>query len=522
MKKLNYLLLFSLLPFLAFGQMKTKSIAIFKNGQSFVMKSGKVSTPEGNYVMKRDLPNALFGTLWFDAPNTEITSIASYQDSVMTKREQTIASHANLLQRNIGKEVKIVMNTEVGESAYIYKGKVEKVYPRGDNQSIIVLNDDNNKWHTIKEVDIMQVMFSEAPNYDFSIDIPELKPIIELEFENKAAAQDLDMMYLQNGLKWMPQYLLNLEAENKGSLILQAEIANDVEDIENVPVDFVVGVPNFKYATRNAYLVDFLNHIGTAGNRNQFNQLNFSNSVVSYGVEAAPTDPINDASSVEGSENEDLFFYNIPSLTLPKGGRAVKNLFRESVKLSHVYETNLTANGENHRNYQQASLVAQTPQNPVSHVVKIENTTDQPWTSAPILVMNEQGSKRPISQDLMKYTASGSNAFVKLTETPDIKITHTEKQIETKPNAKRWRNNNYTLYKVSGQIKVQSFKKKAVDLNVRRQITGTLLKTSKDWLKGELVNLSSPNEKNNVCWELKVPAKGKMTIDYEYEIYVYR
>ncbi len=521
MKKLNYLLLFSVLPFLAFGQMKTKSIAIFKNGQSFVMKSGKVSTPEGNYVMKRDLPNALFGTLWFDAPNTEISSIASYQDSVMTKREQDIVGHINLLQRNIGKNVEIILNNSMDKSGAVHKGKVEKVFPLGNGQGLIILKEMDN-WTTIKEGHIMKISFLEEPNYDFSIDIPELKPVIELEFKNKATAQNLDMMYLQNGLKWVPQYLLSLESENKGNLVLQAEIANDVEDIKNVPVDFVVGVPNFKYATKNALLVDFLGHIGLPGNRNQFNQTNFTNAVVSYGVEAAPSAPINDASSVDGSENEDLFFYNIPSLTLPKGGRAVKNLFNEKVKLSHVYETNLTANNENNRSYQQASLIAQKPQNPVYHVVKVENTTDQPWTSAPILVLNEQGRTRPISQDLMKYTASGSNAFVKLTETPDVKITHTEKQIEFKQNAKRWRNNNYTLYKIAGQIKVQSFKKKAMDLNIRRQITGTLLKTSKDWLKGELVNFSSPNEKNNVCWELKVPAKGEMTIDYEYEVYVYR
>jgi len=521
MKKLNYILLFALLPIFAFGQMQTKSISIFKNGQSFVMKSGKVSSPEGNYVMRRDLPNALFGTLWFDTPNTAISSISSYQDSVMTKREQGIASHANLLQRNIGKEVKIHLNNMVDEASFSYKGTVEKVYPQGNNQSLIVLKEAND-WLTIKEADITRVIFLEEPNYDYSIDIPELKPVIELEFENKAAAQDLDMMYLQNGLKWVPQYLLSLESENKGSLILQAEISNDVEDIENVPVDFVVGVPNFKYATQNAHLVDFLGQIGIPGNRHHFAQNAFSNTNIAYGVEAAPSASISDASSVEGSENEDLFFYNIPSLTLPKGGRAVKKLFEESVKLSHVYETNLSANNENHRSYQQASLLVQTPQNPVNHVVKLENTTNQPWTSAPILVMNEQGRRRPVSQDLMKYTASSSNAFIKLTETPDIKISHTEKQMEVKPNAKRWRDNNYTLYKISGQIKVQSFKKKAVDLNIRRQITGTLLKTNKDWLKGELVNFNSPNEKNNVCWELKVAAKGEVTIDYEYEVYVYR
>ncbi len=485
------------------------------------MKSGNVPTPEGNYVMQRDLPNALFGTLWFDAPNTTISSISSYQDSVMTKQEQGIASHANLLQRNIGKEVKIHLSNEVDEASFAYKGTIEKVYPQGNNQSIIILKEANN-WITLKETDIMRVVFLEEPNFDYSIDIPELKPVIELEFSNKATTQNLDMMYLQNGLKWVPQYLLNLESENKGSLILQAEIANDVEDIENVPVDFVVGVPNFKYATKNALLVDFLGQIGIPSNRNQFTQNAFSNSNIAYGVEAAPSASISDAASVEGSENEDLFFYNIPSLTLPKGGRAVKRLFEESIKLTHLYETNIDANTENRRSYQQASVLSQTKQNPVYHVVKLENTTNQPWTSAPILVMNEQGRTRPISQDLMKYTASGSNAFIKLTETPDVKISSTEKQLEVKANAKRWRDNDYLLIKIAGQVKIQSFKKKAIDLNIRRQIIGTLLKTNKDWLKGELVNFNSPNEKNNVCWELKVPAKGEVTIDYEYEIYVYR
>ena len=170
------------------------------------MKSGKVSTSEGNYVMQRDLPNALFGTLWFDAPNTEISSIASYQDSVMTKREQDIAGHANLLQRNIGKNVEIILNNSMDKSGVVHKGKVEKVFPLGNDQGLIVLKEMDN-WTTIKEGHIMKITFLDEPNYDFSIDITELKPVIELEFKNKAAAQNIDMMYLQNGLKWVPQYL---------------------------------------------------------------------------------------------------------------------------------------------------------------------------------------------------------------------------------------------------------------------------------------------------------------------------
>ena len=54
-------------------------------------------------------------------------------------------------------------------------------------------------------------------------------------------------MYLRKGLGWFPNYVVNLKGEEEAEIILRALVVNDAEAIENANINFVVGVPNFKY-----------------------------------------------------------------------------------------------------------------------------------------------------------------------------------------------------------------------------------------------------------------------------------
>ena len=526
MKKLTVLLLLCNIPLFCFAQLRPQSIAVFKNGQSFVIRSGKVPTPQGKFTLRDDLPSALFGTLWFDAADGDIASVTAFQDSVSVKKEVGLADFGLLLRENEGASVALRRKGTGEDLQALVRGRVEKVYYRPDGASVIMLQ-GNNGYFAVKEEEITTVTFDDRPELNLQAESVEMQTVAEVNFSNPKPAHNLRMMYLQNGLRWTPQYLLELRSDERADLTLQAEISNDAADIDDVSLDLVVGVPNFKFATRQAGLLDFLQNYRpqprpTDGFANTFS--NVASQQITYGIEAAPTDDLRNATGTTGSENEDLFFYNLPNFSLPAGGRTVQRLFTENVKIAHLYETNLRGNTENANSYQSEYLFSPNTQNPVYHVVKIENTLRQPWTTAPILVMNDQDNRsRPVSQDVMNYTAAGSNAFVKLTETPEIKITHAEKEIAAVPDAKRWNNRRYTKVKVAGQLKVKSYKNKKIDLNVRRQILGTLLKSETDWLTAEVINTSgSPNRKNNVCWELSLPAKGEVTIDYEYEIFLLR
>ena len=58
------------------------------------------------------------------------------------------------------------------------------------------------------------------------------------------------MMYFPSGRAWIPTYRVNLgekEGKKVANIALQAEILNEAEDLVDVPVDIVVGVPNFRF-----------------------------------------------------------------------------------------------------------------------------------------------------------------------------------------------------------------------------------------------------------------------------------
>ena len=62
-------------------------------------------------------------------------------------------------------------------------------------------------------------------------------------------------MYFRPGVRWIPTYRIELAAKARRSpprSSLQAELLNEAEDLKDVPLDIVVGVPNFRFRTRPA------------------------------------------------------------------------------------------------------------------------------------------------------------------------------------------------------------------------------------------------------------------------------
>jgi hypothetical protein len=323
-------------------------------------------------------------------------------------------------------------------------------------------------------------------------------------------------------LNWAPQYLLELTAEKTAMLTLQGEVSNDLEDLNNTELNLVVGVPNFRYADRLAFLVNFLQ----VALPERFVASAFSNALATQTFNYAADQGFDAGAGVPdevvGSANEDLFFYTLKNFSLPKNGRSMQTIFREPVEIAHVYESALPANDPNVRYYDEQFLFSPN-QNKVFHTVKALNSTKQPWTTASILVMNKQGDSRPISQDLMTYTPAGGKTFVKLTEAPDVKVEHAEREVSRQQDAwtNRRRNASYDLVQVEGKIKVQNFKDKKIDLRLTRAITGILKNSTVKWEKEETVSQKLHlNRLTNVCWETGIGANSELEITYTYEIYV--
>ena len=513
--------------------LKAKSISIFKNGTAFFIKEGTVKTEDGSYMMTENIPRALFGTFWIHSPTKELKHVTSYNDLVTTKSEDVARSFMELMQANKGKKMKI----HIGKDE-VYEGIPEEVIVKdlkGKEKSIINSNvivfKTATQWLTFFPAEIRRVEFMEKPNQLLEKETTTNKNILSVNFRTKKAEQPLEMMYLENGLNWTPTYLIEMISETKARLSLRAEVTNNAEDIEGSDVNFVVGIPNFKYANKLSSLVDFLGMVYP--NQNQYAMNNFSNSLatqtLSYDIEStvtgatAPGRPM--GNGVTGDSDGDLYFYNVKNVSLKKGGRGQYPVFSKEIKIAHIYECNVAQNATTTGFYQKDFLFTPDNKNPVFHSIKVMNELAFPWTTGTAMVVSEKsGTTRPISQDLLNYTPIKGHSYVKLTESPDIKVKHAEKEIEREQQAKTINAKNryyYDLVTVEGKIKIKSYKDKKVDLNIKRVVSGKLDKSNVKWLKAERVNRSGEiNKVTDICWETSIEPGEELEITYTYDVYV--
>jgi hypothetical protein len=533
MKKL-ILALVSLFCFAnAFAQtqpLNTQSISIFKNGQAFYIKNGVLKPTNGKFLLPDPAPQALYGTLWFNSPDGSLARVASYPDTLREQKTEAAVVVWDLLRNNIGKTIGGVLDEKNSVTGKIISVSPMRKDERGEPiygpESLVTLQSQQGGWTTIPAGQIRYVSFLEQPNLDVSM--PKVTPrnLIELSFSNKKAEQPFDMMYLANGLNWAPEYLLELAGENAGTLTLQGEVANEGEDINDALVNLVVGVPNFKFANSLALFNDFTKTNYSAAshdiNPNAHN-MGISNALMSQQIGYDNEDPtlFNDE-GIEGDENEDLFFYPIRNFSLPKGGRSIQPIFDERVALKHIYECDIPDDIENSRAFE-SEFIFSAEKNKILHMLQIENTTDQPWTTASIMITNSQGQRRPVSQDILTYTPRGGKCFVKLTEALDIKVEQAEREVSRQNAAIQDKGRYYTydLVQMEGKIKVKNFKNKKLDLRLNRTIVGILKETNISWSKEEIKNPDiARNQKTKVTWETSIGANSTLEITYSYEVYV--
>ena len=505
------------------SEFKTKSISIFKNGQAFVITEGAVSTTNNVYTLTK-VPNALFGTLWLTGLQSDIVQVTSKQEGVEESVECKAVSFRDLLFANKGKQFTLTTNDEK-----IYTGIIEDFDLQNDINSPLLIQ-TNNTWIGILPSSIKNIEFAEKPEKIAISTTKTVKPVVKVQFA-KGGNQSLNMMYLQNGISWVPTYLLEIQSDTEARLKLQAEVVNNAEDIEKADVNFVVGVPNFKYANNPAILIPpIVKQIveKTRSNTDNFNYGNmFSNAIHSsydFNSDNSDLDNVNTVvvSGIQSDASEDFYFYNIKDISLEKGGRAHFPLFTVPVKIKHLYEANLSTRGEQgYRRYtNNPNFLFGIEYCNVSHSIEIKNNSKNPFTTGSVMVIDGK-TQRPLIEDLIKYTAIGQSSYIKLAESPDIRVEEQEKIIDSKLENKKWGNYTYKyLLTVQSEVVIVNSKKQDIEMVVHKNITGKCKTATINYTnKQEYSNDINPREQLKFTLNIKAGQIFKFT--YTYEIYVY-
>lgn len=523
------------------SEMQTKSISVFKNGKSFVIKEGSVKTADNIYTLYK-MPDALFGTLWFSGSKSKVTQVVSKMESVNEPIERKAIGFRDLLYANKGKQLSIAtsdnkiyagtvddfeLSEEVNSQMLLRQAELNETYGTsidyrlfpGDPQVLLIKID--NKWISLNPGDIKTIEFSEKPENTIKTNVKVKKPLVKVTFE-KGGDQELRMMYLQNGISWTPTYMLEINSDNNATLKLQAEVSNSIEDIAGTDMNFVVGVPNFKFAENPSILTSIIGKITQNYSSNSRSNYHLSNAIIStqmaggYG-RSRDYDEGDIPEGIEGEASEDYYFYNVKNVKLEKGGRAIYPLYSKLLKIKHLYECNLSkADGKSSRDYSDYSF--DTKKCDVFHSIEIKNSTSDPLTTGPVMIVDK--SNKPLAQDLIKYTGAGQSSFIQLTQSPDIWVEETETIIDTKEEVKKVSGYDYDLVTIRNEIVIVNSKKQSIDMAIRKTFGGTIKDVSIKYNNKQKVDKNSLNPTNNIELRPVLKAGETLKISYTYETYI--
>ena len=536
------------------AQIRTTTVAAFKNGLGFFIRQGQVRVAGGEGRIL-SVPPATLGTLWLapNDPGATLEELVAYEQQT---RHAAAVSLAGLLRSNPGKLVTVYSDGRdvTGEIVGFAPPTSASPSPSAERRiessavsgatppppEVLLLRTADGRVMGLHLSNVAQVSFPQ----NSALEVTRTEVAAALRFKINGAPENahLTMGYLQKGFGWTPSYLVTLEDEKTARILMQAVVTNDAEDLRDTELFFVVGVPNFRYSEILSPMVlqqalaqaltDFRGGgLGSGGGvgADSFGALNAQISVNqrnAFEGDRSDADLRAAVADLEGAPEEDLFLYHRPRVTLARGERATYNVFNGTVAYEHIYEWDIpdTTHVDPYGNaqYNAAPPVdrARETTNDIWHSLHLTNGTQFPWTSAPALTLS---ANQPLAQDTLAYTPRGAQTNLKITIASDVRPHREELEVDRQIDALHAHGYSYDAVTVEGTVKVKNYKAKAIRLLIGKTLTGSVLSASDDGKSKRLaVAVQAENPTSQINWDLKFQPGAEKAITYRYKVLVRR
>jgi hypothetical protein len=512
---------------------KAKTLAVFKNGLGFFIREGEVEL-KNRWAVTEYVPQATLGSLWIGSldKDAQLDEVIGFLEDVESKTEAI--TFQEMLKLNIGKKAKITANNKIIEGTIKSVPEKRMPYQEGPQQRIqsqpgaIAIISTKDGDIVINKNAVSRIEF--ASGYSTQTLSEGKAKRIKFKLDTSRNKAKLSLSYLQKGISWIPSYLVNIEDSEKARITMKATLINDIENLENIDAFFVVGYPNFMYAdilsplALDQVLSQFIAGLEAGGRRraeySQMSNIMRQSAPASFSEESRnlPLDYGYAAiKGVPGASEEDLFLYHKKGISLNKGERAYYHIFSQEVDYKHIYEWIVpdTLNVDP-RGYQQ-SRQPQTDREQVWHSIKLENSTDYPWTTAPALTVS---GWKPLAQDTINYTPKTTKTNLKLTIATDIKTNRREYEVERQRDVRLYRS-SYDLVTVKGELYIKNAKSKDITMEIKKKVTGEVLEVShKGKIEKVAEGLRGVNFNSFISWEIPVKAGEETDVTYTYKVYI--
>lgn len=517
-------------PASALEDLPIREVAVFKDGHAFVTHVGRVRVADGQACIKH-VPSPVLGTFWASsaAEGLQITDVSA---GYMKKEVHRPAlSLRDLLKANVGATVTISEYRPGDKEVRTYPAAVLSVpehetsehtrvpqswqydpvlgtnvlipertitTPKTVAGDIVLLKTDAGV-RVVPVGHISDITFADQPTT--RVGSQEKQRVLKLRVEGAdGGSAEVAMAYLQKGLRWIPQYALELGEGGSLRLRLQATLVNELADLQEATVHLVVGVPSFVMADQLSPIAlrETALELGQYFERRGRPASDLSNVLMSqsaaiggrYGAYrgAMAAEPVAGQPYPAGPV-EDLFVYRFQNVSLKRGERMVLPVVEVLTQYEDVYlwEIPFAPPGEvlsGLSREQRALLARSSEQAHLQHALRISNDSPVPWTTGPALVLRDG---RLLGQGLMTYTSVGNSNDLTITAATDIHTRRSEEQTGFTADAIKMRHTAYSRIDLAGKLTLTNFKDQPVHVEVRRAVLGQVDKAGQD---GELVQLN--------------------------------
>lgn len=550
MKKLSLLVAaFCLFSNSVFSQMsfapEVKRVAVFKNGYAFTYREAEAQTQNG-WAYTLNAPVGVLGTVWgySISPNIRVSQLLA---SEMERRETVRVVDINeVLLANEGARIRFIdsYNKEF-EGTYQIIGRSRLNLTRSaedddvvQSENLIIALKTENGTIMFPVSSIRNIEIVGQPKMEKTRAVKENRLMMKVDGAKDGDKLNLGIAALERGIRWIPAYRVEVKGSpiKEAKLELEAMLINELTDLKNTEVNFVVGVPHFLFQDQMSPLSMNTAFAGVssyfqAGARNSRRD-SYSNAIMSQvsadgagenSMDAAPT--VAEEEQVNSFSAEQLFLYKTDGINLKKGERASLRLFSLTVPASEVFEWTLNDSPDTSRRYLEYSnssssqALTQDLASKVWYALRLKNETGMPWTTAPALSFREW---KPLGQDMMTFTPVGGENILRVTPATEVIGTHKLEEKSREKAQLKYGGSTYDfdLVTVEGLIKLRNIKKEAVEVVLTRNVVGEVITAGDNGkISREGLNLQSVNPNSIVKWNLNLPS-GEKEIRYTYKIYV--
>jgi hypothetical protein len=492
----------------ALARMPVKEVTVFKDGHALVLHQGEMPVNASGNVQMDYLPSAVLGTFWpFSADsNARLTATTAGQRRVTVQRSPLTVRE--LIEANTGAAV-VVTEVPSGREdkplryAAVIVGvtersskELEAVAPPNTGELLpqkgevaLLKTDEGVKAVSIGR--IQDVTFKEPPRS--SCESVEFRNLLTLQLDWKnrkpPARAAMGVMYVQRGIRWIPNYKVSIDGKGNAQVTLQATVINELTDLDDATCHLVIGVPTFQFKDTVdpmalqqslAQLSPYFRETDPTSGQWQMLSNALMTQTARMGEHRGPATagPAMDLGpDVAGADSvEDLHIFTVRHLTLRKGQRMVVPVAEFVVPYRDVFVLDLPVAPppeiwRSFNNQQQAQLAQLLAAPKVMHKIRLQNKSDHPFTTAPAMIVRDD---RVLGQGLMTYTSKGGMTDLAITAAVDIQVRKTDLETERIPNAVRWQGDNFARVNLAGTISLTNYRRDNAELEVVRHVLGTV------------------------------------------------